>query len=325
MLNKRETWIDLFKVLLIFLVVVGHSKPDPYTAKLIYGFHIPAFFIISGYLYRPSSWIKTTKSYFIPVTFLSLINLLFILYCCKDTWKLPDNFLRRIVEPFFYFKSMDGICLFMGFWFIVCLYLCRLSFGDIRKTNIIKTHYKLICTICVIIMTLHDYLPEIILNNKLHNLYFIRTIPCFPFFCFGYWYKNNKDKISLRYYWMILLLIIYFISCIWNKTFDIYGDKYGENYLFSAIVAIIGFICMKNLIQKIKLNNTLATIIEVLSKGTLFILGIHILIRNILWNKNIINSENLSSAFLIGIIVLILCYYPIKILIKRYPILIGRK
>lgn len=326
MQTKRESWIDIFKVLLIFLVVVGHCHPDKFLLRLIYGFHIPAFFIISGYLYKPSSWIKTTKSLFIPVLVLSFINLLFVLYCCKDTFTLPDNFIVKILEPFLLFKSENGaICLFVGFWFILCLYLCRMLFGDMKHLDFFRKHYGIICSICIIIMIFHDILPDWILNSELHNLYFIRTIACFPFFCFGYWYRKYHDKIILRTSIVVGLLIIYIILCFWNGAFDIYGDNYGKNYVISFIIAIIGFLSIQHFLKKMNLKNSLSFVIEVLSKGTLVILGLHILIRNILWNKNIISRESNIGAFVIGIVVLAICYYPIKFVLRKYPVLIGKR
>lgn len=43
---NRFQWIDIAKGLLIMLVVTGHSGID---AKYIFWFHMPAFFIISGF------------------------------------------------------------------------------------------------------------------------------------------------------------------------------------------------------------------------------------------------------------------------------------
>lgn len=43
----RLAWVDIFRGLAIVLVVIGHAN-SPFTA-LIYSFHIPVFFFISGY------------------------------------------------------------------------------------------------------------------------------------------------------------------------------------------------------------------------------------------------------------------------------------
>lgn len=73
--KKREDWIDISKTLLIFSMVVGHCQPDSWLRTLIYGCHMPAFFMISGYLYSPHNWKKTTRSFFVPSLIFGTINL----------------------------------------------------------------------------------------------------------------------------------------------------------------------------------------------------------------------------------------------------------
>ena len=48
MSNMRDAAIDLTKVLAIFLVTIGHSVVGP-IKDLIYSFHMPLFFFISGF------------------------------------------------------------------------------------------------------------------------------------------------------------------------------------------------------------------------------------------------------------------------------------
>lgn len=50
---ERKYWIDNLKVFGIFLVVLGHFTPNyklDFSAQYLYQFHMPLFFIISGYL-----------------------------------------------------------------------------------------------------------------------------------------------------------------------------------------------------------------------------------------------------------------------------------
>ena len=51
--NSRSNVIDVFKGLGILLVILGHAWGVPnILQKLIYSFHMPAFFILSGYFFR---------------------------------------------------------------------------------------------------------------------------------------------------------------------------------------------------------------------------------------------------------------------------------
>lgn len=76
MTEKRETWVDDVKVLACILVVVGHffqsmTKADILPAndlyewfnKTVYYFHVPLFFICSGYLYQRYSRVGSVESW----------------------------------------------------------------------------------------------------------------------------------------------------------------------------------------------------------------------------------------------------------------------
>lgn len=64
---QREKWIDVVRGGAILLVVIGHSGCPEILYNLIYSFHMPLFFVISGYLYNYDKWNKTLrfKSFFV--------------------------------------------------------------------------------------------------------------------------------------------------------------------------------------------------------------------------------------------------------------------
>jgi polysaccharide biosynthesis protein PslL len=47
-IKQREIWIDVAKGLGIITVVIGHSE-IPFAKHYFYWFHMPLFFILSGY------------------------------------------------------------------------------------------------------------------------------------------------------------------------------------------------------------------------------------------------------------------------------------
>ena len=44
----RIEWIDLAKGLAMILIIAGHAGHDP-VDRFLYTFHVPVFFLISGY------------------------------------------------------------------------------------------------------------------------------------------------------------------------------------------------------------------------------------------------------------------------------------
>jgi fucose 4-O-acetylase-like acetyltransferase len=61
--KKRIGWIDISKGIAIILVLLGHSIPssDP-TWQIVYSFHMPLFFFLAGYTFRPKEMKGVLKS-----------------------------------------------------------------------------------------------------------------------------------------------------------------------------------------------------------------------------------------------------------------------
>ena len=81
---KRFIWVDYAKTIGIYLVILGHSYICTPINEIIYTFHMPLFFFLSGYLFSferyPSfkkfAW-KRFKSLLVPYLWINLITYLF--------------------------------------------------------------------------------------------------------------------------------------------------------------------------------------------------------------------------------------------------------
>lgn len=65
--HARLTWVDVAKGMAIILMVVGHEVTSRHLHAVIFSFHMPLFFILSGYTSRPVAtwarwWQKVKKS-----------------------------------------------------------------------------------------------------------------------------------------------------------------------------------------------------------------------------------------------------------------------
>ena len=50
--SGRDASMDVVKGIGIILVVIGHANRSTLLGKMIYGFHMPLFFIIAGMFYN---------------------------------------------------------------------------------------------------------------------------------------------------------------------------------------------------------------------------------------------------------------------------------
>lgn len=53
--KSREAEWDVFKGILMICVVIGHLDFGDNVRQYIYAFHMPLFFLISGFFYHPST------------------------------------------------------------------------------------------------------------------------------------------------------------------------------------------------------------------------------------------------------------------------------
>ncbi len=110
--NKRIAFWDIFKGILIFLVVFTHFLYNytelgnaKYLVNIIYFFHMPAFVFISGYFSKKEITFKKALKY---ILIYIIFNSVFILYTAVTSKSL------LLLTPFF------------SYWYILALVIWRI-------------------------------------------------------------------------------------------------------------------------------------------------------------------------------------------------------
>ena len=77
--NKRIEYLDIARGIGIFLVVLGHCYSLPeWMWHLIYSVHMPLFFVLSGYVFKPAQSGGSGKGTGLGVPYLfPMISLIF--------------------------------------------------------------------------------------------------------------------------------------------------------------------------------------------------------------------------------------------------------
>lgn len=137
-MKNRVEYIDNTKGLLIFLVVFGHCiKGESFPKNIIYSFHMPAFFIVSGILLNYSSAVRKDFGRFL----LSRIRQLVIPYIIFE-------FLGYIVQCFTrgFYENINGFIFRTATfqvhtdvdWFFIALFLGEILFYFVQKNKYIS-------------------------------------------------------------------------------------------------------------------------------------------------------------------------------------------
>lgn len=173
-MKERVAWVDWAKALCIFFVVIGHVGPS-FLNPYVYAFHVPCFFVISGYLYKKSHWLQTLLSFSIPIVAFSIINFFLNYFLFGSFGK----------NSLFVYKLDETRPLFTGLWFLEVLFVGRLLLGD-AGFSYVRDHYKLFFVATIVLSVIID-----VFDIEM-TWYITRIIQCFPFLCLGIYLKEKN-------------------------------------------------------------------------------------------------------------------------------------
>ena len=218
-MKERKDNIDILKGIGIILMVLGHMHfNDAVFNKYIFGFHMPLFFLVSGYLYhRPESFgkavVKKAKTMLIPYyTFGMAYYFLWIIAVYDGE--------THILSPLFsiLFKVTEGLPIESALWFLPVLMLTYFLYYALER-NISAISLR---ATAVLIITFSGCLVTEILYE--HIFGGIGTaMSAIGFFFIGHMAAENKDKSVIinriigKWYVFVLLLILNTVMIFMNE------------------------------------------------------------------------------------------------------------
>ena len=228
--TERNIIIDILKGILIICVVYGHTSLN----KLIdvFWFHMPAFFIISGYFIKPS--IELSKEYFIKI-----IHRYVIPYFC---WCIimyilfhPEHPLKNLIRIIY--GGHNNITIYSyPYWFINTLFISHLLFTIILTIS--KKNHQF-CSIILVPLFVFG------LYTIAHFFLPIKGLPPLPWgidnACCAIMYLYIGHILKQFKKWNTILCIIPFIFiyiCIfhhYNYKLNI-ADIHLEHYFLDIII-----------------------------------------------------------------------------------------
>lgn len=299
-------WIDVFKGLGMLLVVAGHV----YVGKIshtIFIFHMPLFFYISGYLFKPT---KAYKKYFakkvvhllIPYfCFFIPLYIFFVEYHAIETKEIIIYFLS---------PAIGGIMLggaLSVFWFVTCLFLTQ----QVMNVLITKLNSKIILPVILFMLILS------FLNMNLFSKFWLPwnahiIFSSAPIFYIGYIFKNKNFKINNIILLALGLAVILFSNFYPENVYDMKYAKYGIPgvTLVSSIILILNLQLIAIKLSKFKFS---CRILSEIGKASMVIMYLHQTIQILIGWKI---STNETIRFLMATIL----SYTIYLIFSRFKI-----
>ena len=237
-IKERVTWIDSAKGILIITVILGHSLVEtsyesPFyhgyilALRLITLFHMPAFFILSGYLMGKNKGQKSTPIY---------------VYIKRK--------LIKLMVPYLIFEGMATVLL---------VFVASCAFFIITKINDSRPALLLIAVPLSIAMVCFC-------NRESHSGLLVgRSLIALCFMAIGYLWVGNEKHIAIinRPLYLIFIVLAMTAIAILNGPVSMYEIMMGKSKIMFVVGAIFGtllIICISQLktssiFKKIGLNS----------------------------------------------------------------------
>lgn len=245
--TEHVEWIDVCKGIGILTVVVGHAWTAPHT--YIFWFHIPLFFFISGYLYkpgRPAGSLLRKKAYHLLLPYLSFLLLITVLGYAKDValWLHQGG-----DPPFSDWIRALGYKLWGGryvgaFWFVTCLFFTQQVYNVLHRWTMRKAYllHGLVLFAYAVAMLESRYL-----SAKSFPWSIDIVAMALPFYHLGHIASQTKVKMVLVTVFSAIIVagaVVVDRENLLNLEFDMYLARYGVP-LVSVVLAVacIALVC----------------------------------------------------------------------------------
>lgn len=199
MQTKRVHWIDICRGIGIILVLYGHLFVSDKNNYLIFAFHMPLFFFISGLVFKPSSQplrevsVKYFKQLLIPYYIFAILTYGFALI----SQTAGDVSLGGIAYQIFGIVYANGNNGMLGYnvvlWFLPCLFITKLTFAAITKK--VSRTKLLLCLLGL--SAVSGYLISVFVPWLKLPFSFEIALTCLTFFGAGYVVRTNKQILTI--------------------------------------------------------------------------------------------------------------------------------
>lgn len=330
---QRIEWIDSVRGFAMFLVIWGHCVGRaPETDLLIYAFHMPLFFAVSGLLFRFNKYpgigactLDKAKKLLLPYLWMFLINI--------PLWYLLvaiNGNLGNCASPLDLFVGFltgqeFGLLTAPPLWFLPCLFFVSVLYWALSWLHE-KKGFNIWISLLVMLL-LATVLDAYNARTVLH----IATVPMATFFYgLGHQFMLNRDAVlgalgykrsRVRYFVVLagLIAVGVWLSFV-NGRITMMGNGYN---VFGLAVAHSMALSLATVMLFVMLPKIWP--IDYVGKNTLFYLGFHMFFVRLFEALPATSSLATELDWLTAIVVFFILI-PISMLVNRFaPFIVAKK
>lgn len=297
-MRKRIQWIDISRGIAILAVVIGHTL-GPYTGNFwgsfIFAFHMPIFFVLSGYLYHERKIIVELKNGFLNLLLPYIATAVIVVLLSLLASTIRGN---TIIQPYFKTSTDALISVLYGsgsaatypadwkiqpigaLWFLLAMFIAIQLFNSVMIATSKMKYHMFIRTLCFAMFAiLGAYLGKLVYLPWAFNAALFSQ----AFLYAGYLIRqyNFLDKLPQQGYifcggvWLLSAFFGYFNLNVPNSP----------NLLISFLGGIGASLCIFKFSQWLEQKNSDNTILALLMRYgrlSLIVLCFHLVDLNVI-------------------------------------------
>ena len=264
--TSRIDYIDIAKALGMFTIIWGHIMLYGMTNYIVYAFHIPLFFFLSGMMFRQEKYPtfisflkKRAKTLLIPYVIYSFATWLVWYGYILFTHSNVDSVIEPLFQTFIAQGSGGFLVHNVPLWFVTCLFVVEIGYYGLAKLT--QNQIIVASIACAVIGTymMKDYS---FFDFKLLPWNIEVAFCAIPFYALGnilmkhfshanlIQFVSHPKKKVLAIATLAICLIILVFGAWYNKSVSMGHAYLGKNAFVFYLAAICGIaifmaICIK--------------------------------------------------------------------------------
>lgn len=316
-IRQRVRYVDIAKGIGIILVVMGHndfSLISPFAHKLIYSFHMPMFFFMSGMFFKPDVPFWTFLRNRFNRILKPFLSILLLIYFAS----LSFSKISLVMASRRFLKAMSGSGYYIDWvqlWFLPHLFavsiFAYLFFKAVKRIHSVQWQWVILAIIYIVgVLSMKLFWPfELDIMGKTLTLYGLpygldMMVVSGFFFIMGYEVnKNRRDAFFANPLTLLISgLLLFFLVWYLPARID-FNTRQFDSLIVNTAEALIGILFIVALSRQLERLVLLSSALSYIGEASLIVLIFQVPIQDFWGQKLLAITGNLSFSYWISFVI----------------------